>query len=91
MDGHYSMKSDVYSFGVLAIEIISGQKNWGFHHPDHEHNLLGHVSRAFTPEVLFHFCLLGSPLEKCSIKLDVDLILNLFRHGHCGMRDALWN
>ncbi|CAI9756563.1 unnamed protein product [Fraxinus pennsylvanica] len=43
MDGHYSMKSDVYSFGVLAIEIISGQRNWGFHHPDHEHNLLGHA------------------------------------------------
>ncbi|CAI9783883.1 unnamed protein product [Fraxinus pennsylvanica] len=36
-------QSDVYSFGVLAIEIISGQKNWGFHHPDHEHNLLGHA------------------------------------------------
>lgn len=43
MSGHFSTRSDVFSFGVLAIEIISGKKNWGFHHPDHDMNLLGHV------------------------------------------------
>lgn len=44
IDGLFSTKSDVYSFGVLLLEIISGQKNRGFHHPDHNLNLVGHVS-----------------------------------------------
>ncbi|KAI3698036.1 hypothetical protein L6452_31146 [Arctium lappa] len=43
MNGHYSVKSDVYSFGVIVLEILSGQKNWAFHHPDHDLNLLGHT------------------------------------------------
>ncbi|KAF5782696.1 putative protein kinase RLK-Pelle-DLSV family [Helianthus annuus] len=43
MTGHYSVKSDVYSFGVIVLEIISGYKNWAFHHPDHDFNLLGHA------------------------------------------------
>ncbi|PWA59864.1 EGF-like domain-containing protein [Artemisia annua] len=43
MNGHYSVKSDVYSFGVIVLEVISGQKNWSFHHPDHDLNLLGHT------------------------------------------------
>lgn len=46
IDGHFSVKSDVFSFGVLVLEIISGRKNKGFYHPDHPHNLLGHVSSA---------------------------------------------
>jgi serine/threonine protein kinase len=44
MDGRYSVKSDVFSFGVLVLETLSGKKNRGFCHPDHQHNLLGHVS-----------------------------------------------
>ncbi|KAI3498871.1 hypothetical protein L1887_34657 [Cichorium endivia] len=43
MNGHFSTKSDVYSFGVLLLEIISGKKNWGFQHPSHNLNLLGHA------------------------------------------------
>ncbi|KAK4439873.1 G-type lectin S-receptor-like serine/threonine-protein kinase [Sesamum alatum] len=43
VDGLFSVKSDVYSFGVLVLEITSGQKNRGFHHKDHHHNLLGHA------------------------------------------------
>ncbi|KAL6204824.1 hypothetical protein ACLB2K_022091 [Fragaria x ananassa] len=43
IDGNFSVKSDVFSFGVLLLEIVSGKKNRGFHHPDHHHNLLGHV------------------------------------------------
>ncbi|KAI3740819.1 hypothetical protein L2E82_31293 [Cichorium intybus] len=43
MNGHYSVKSDVYSFGVILLEVISSQKNWSFHHPDHDLNLLGHA------------------------------------------------
>ncbi|PRQ31518.1 putative protein kinase RLK-Pelle-DLSV family [Rosa chinensis] len=42
IDGKFSVKSDVFSFGVILLEIISGRKNRGFHHPDHYHSLLGH-------------------------------------------------
>lgn len=44
IDGKFSTKSDVYSFGVIVIEIVSGMKNRCFEHPDHNLNLLGHVS-----------------------------------------------
>ncbi|WKA12276.1 hypothetical protein VitviT2T_029684 [Vitis vinifera] len=43
IDGHFSIKLDVFSFGVLLLEIVSGEKNRGFSHPDHHHNLLGHA------------------------------------------------
>ncbi|KAG8502659.1 hypothetical protein CXB51_000145 [Gossypium anomalum] len=43
LDGLFSMKSDVFSFGVLVLEIISGKKNRGFSHPEHDHNILGHA------------------------------------------------
>ncbi|MCD9644333.1 hypothetical protein HAX54_032519 [Datura stramonium] len=42
-EGKFSVKSDVFSFGVLVLEILSGIRNRGFFHPDHHHNLLGHV------------------------------------------------
>ncbi|KAL3576742.1 hypothetical protein D5086_022025, partial [Populus alba] len=42
IDGLYSPKSDVFSFGVLVLEILSGNRNRGFCHPDHSLNLLGH-------------------------------------------------
>ncbi|XP_051125192.1 G-type lectin S-receptor-like serine/threonine-protein kinase At4g27290 [Andrographis paniculata] len=48
IEGHYSLRSDVFSFGVLAVEIISGQRNWGFHHPDHEYNLIGHAWKLWN-------------------------------------------
>lgn len=32
----FSMKSNVFSFVVILLEIISGRKNRGFHHPDHD-------------------------------------------------------
>lgn len=44
IDGLFSMKSDVFSFGVMVLEIVSGKKNRGFSHPEHDLNLLGHVS-----------------------------------------------
>ncbi|GLT37749.1 hypothetical protein SLA2020_120500 [Shorea laevis] len=42
-DGIFSIKSDVFSFGVLVLEIVTGKRNRGFWHPDHDHNLLGHA------------------------------------------------
>ncbi|XWS51978.1 hypothetical protein CRYUN_Cryun11dG0028100 [Craigia yunnanensis] len=47
IDGLYSIKSDVFSFGVLVLEIVSGKRNRGFYHPDHQLNLLGHAWRLF--------------------------------------------
>ncbi|KAK1359441.1 Receptor-like serine/threonine-protein kinase [Heracleum sosnowskyi] len=48
IDGLFSIKSDVYSFGVLILEIISGKKNRGFRHPDHNLNLVGHAWRSYN-------------------------------------------
>ncbi|KAF5193920.1 Cysteine-rich receptor-like protein kinase [Thalictrum thalictroides] len=48
--GHFSMKSDVFSFGVVVLEIISGKKNRGFCHSDHELNLLGHAWRLWNED-----------------------------------------
>lgn len=50
IDGLFSVKSDVFSFGVLVLEIVSGRKNRGFNHPDHQHNLLGHAWRLWMEE-----------------------------------------
>nr|XP_027102211.1 receptor-like serine/threonine-protein kinase SD1-8 isoform X3 [Coffea arabica]XP_027105104.1 receptor-like serine/threonine-protein kinase SD1-8 isoform X3 [Coffea arabica] len=48
VDGLFSVKSDVFSFGVLVLEIVSGEKNRGFCHPDHDLNLLGHAWRLWN-------------------------------------------
>ncbi|KAL8257671.1 hypothetical protein R6Q59_029712 [Mikania micrantha] len=43
-NGLFSIKSDIFSFGVLVLEIVSGKKNRGFVHEDHDDSLLGHAS-----------------------------------------------
>lgn len=54
IDGYFSVKSDVFSFGVMVLEIISGKKNKGFFHPEHQLNLLGHVSINKRPHLQKH-------------------------------------
>ncbi|KAL3503311.1 hypothetical protein ACH5RR_037760 [Cinchona calisaya] len=35
VDGLFSIKSDVFSFEVILLEIVSGERNRGFSHHDH--------------------------------------------------------
>ncbi|XP_019155956.1 PREDICTED: uncharacterized protein LOC109152764 [Ipomoea nil] len=46
-DGTFSIKSDTFSFGVLLLEIVSGKRNRGFSHPDHNLNLIGHAWKLY--------------------------------------------
>ncbi|GKV42587.1 hypothetical protein SLEP1_g49970 [Rubroshorea leprosula] len=50
VDGHFSIKSNVFNFDVIVLEIISGKKNRGLRHWDHNHNLLGHKWRLWMEE-----------------------------------------
>ncbi|KAK1415623.1 hypothetical protein QVD17_31406 [Tagetes erecta] len=50
VNGLYSVKSDIFSFGVLLLEIVSGKKNRGFIHEDHNDNLLGHAWRLYRED-----------------------------------------
>ncbi|XP_057247783.1 G-type lectin S-receptor-like serine/threonine-protein kinase At4g27290 isoform X2 [Beta vulgaris subsp. vulgaris] len=64
IDGLFSVKSDVFSFGVLVLETISSKRNRGFNHPDHYHNLLGHVLRCIHIGLL---CVQRSPDDRPSM------------------------
>ncbi|MCD9559966.1 hypothetical protein HAX54_018347 [Datura stramonium] len=46
--GHYSTKSDVFSFGILALEIVSGQRNWSYRHPIYDIGLVGYAWRIWN-------------------------------------------
>ncbi|MFS7943483.1 putative protein kinase RLK-Pelle-DLSV family [Helianthus anomalus] len=48
LDGIFSTKSDVFSFGVLVLEIVSGSRNRGFVHTQHDSNLIGHAWRMYN-------------------------------------------
>ncbi|KAJ8549672.1 hypothetical protein K7X08_033379 [Anisodus acutangulus] len=47
-NGHYSTKSDVFSFGILTLEIVSGQRNWGYRHPIYDIGLVGYAWRIWN-------------------------------------------
>ncbi|KAG6758856.1 hypothetical protein POTOM_035318 [Populus tomentosa] len=75
--GLYSLKSDVFSFGVLVLEIVSGYKNRGFHHPDHHPNLIGHAWRLFKQ---------GRPLELAAgSKVETPFLSEVLRSIHVGL------
>ncbi|XP_024158583.1 G-type lectin S-receptor-like serine/threonine-protein kinase At4g27290 isoform X2 [Rosa chinensis] len=67
MSGHFSVKSDVFSFGVLVLEIISGRKNSGFHHPEHDLNLLGHAWNLWNE---------GNPLQLLDAQIEKSSSVN---------------
>ncbi|EOY12715.1 Serine/threonine kinases,protein kinases,ATP binding,sugar binding,kinases,carbohydrate binding, putative [Theobroma cacao] len=69
INGVYSTKSDVFSFGVLVLEILSGKRNRGFCHPDHQHNLLGHAWRLFVEGKALD--LIASPIRETSNPCEV--------------------
>ncbi|KAJ4977104.1 hypothetical protein NE237_002210 [Protea cynaroides] len=48
IEGLFSVKSDVFSFGVLVLEMVSGKRNRGFYHPEHQLNLLGHAWKLWN-------------------------------------------
>jgi len=48
-NGHYSTKSDVFSFGIMALEIVSGQKNYDYRHPVYDIGLVDYVSTSSIP------------------------------------------
>ncbi|XP_010644307.1 G-type lectin S-receptor-like serine/threonine-protein kinase At4g27290 isoform X2 [Vitis vinifera] len=76
-EGLYSTKSDVFSFGVLVLEIVSGKRNRGFNHPDHDLNLLGHAwtlfmedrSSEFIDASMGNSCILSEVLRSINLGL----------------------
>ncbi|KAL8218217.1 hypothetical protein R6Q57_021590, partial [Mikania cordata] len=76
-NGLFSLKSDVFSFGVLVLEIVSGKKNRGFVHEDHNCNLLGHAWRLFKEDKsidLIDECLRSS-YSTCEVSRSVHVAL----------------
>ncbi|PHT90638.1 hypothetical protein T459_05751 [Capsicum annuum] len=47
-NGYYSTTSDVFSFGILALEIVSGERNWNYRHPIYDVGLVGYAWRIWT-------------------------------------------
>ncbi|KAJ0458056.1 putative protein kinase RLK-Pelle-DLSV family [Helianthus annuus] len=75
IDGIYSVKSDVFSFGVLLLEIVSGKKNRGFRHANHDLNLLGHAWRLYQNEK--HMDLIDDIIKGSYTQSEVNRIIQI--------------
>jgi hypothetical protein len=93
IDGLFSVKSDVFSFGVLVLEIVSGRKNRGFNHPDHQHNLLGHVRTGSCRCALQSLLIIFMAWKYVNgiEQTDVYMLFMCFRLGDCGWKRGHWN
>ncbi|KAJ4842053.1 hypothetical protein Tsubulata_037969 [Turnera subulata] len=76
IDGLFSIKSDVFSFGVLVLEIVSGRKNRGFHHPDHDLTILGHAWRLWIE---------GKPMELMDASMEEPVTTEILRCINVGL------
>ncbi|XP_020593901.1 G-type lectin S-receptor-like serine/threonine-protein kinase B120 [Phalaenopsis equestris] len=55
MKGLFSVKSDVYSFGILVLEIISGERNSTYQHPELYLNLIACAWKHWNEEDVMEF------------------------------------
>nr|XP_034893350.1 cysteine-rich receptor-like protein kinase 10 [Populus alba] len=69
MTGLFSVKSDVFSFGVLLLEIISGEKNIGFHLSEEGESLLTFAWKLWSNGRGLE--LMDPMLEKSSVATEV--------------------
>ncbi|KAF3659586.1 G-type lectin S-receptor-like serine/threonine-protein kinase [Capsicum annuum] len=76
IDGIFSVKSDVFSFGVLVLEIVSGKRNRGFVHQDHNLNLLGHAWKLYKEDRS-----LGLADEHLADSCNISLVLRSIQVG----------
>ncbi|GJU93629.1 G-type lectin S-receptor-like serine/threonine-protein kinase [Tanacetum coccineum] len=78
LDGLFSTKSDVFSFGVLVLEIVSGRRNRGFVHIEHNNNLIGHAWRMHSEgrsiELLDKTCSESSNASEILRSIEVGLL-----------------
>lgn len=76
-DGIFSVKSDVFSFGVIVLEIVTGKRNRGFTHKEHNNNLIGHAWWLHNE---------GKSLELVAASLDESINLTeVIRSIHVGL------
>lgn len=82
IDGLFSVKSDVFSFGVLVLEIVSGKKNRGFYHPDHDLNLLGHAWKLWNEGKPMNLAdaLMDSPIPTSEVVRCIQMALLCVQH-----------
>ncbi|KAJ1268733.1 hypothetical protein BS78_07G157800 [Paspalum vaginatum] len=68
-EGFFSAKSDVYSFGVLILEIIIGERNYGFHQSKEFPNLLGYAWQLWNQRRWYELIDASMAVNGCTIDM----------------------